>query len=117
MVEAQRRLYPRQRLRGSSRPGEDRPPRLVALAVARVDLKCAIDLTQPQIVALLDYIDGGQQTVGAGGSRVDRQGLLRQCLGALELVLAKLSPSRQEGGVVREAERRVGGGVIRIEVD
>src|SRR6516225_3777998 len=61
--------------------------------------------------------DIGEQLVGAGRRRVQCQGLPRQCFRAFELVVAKFRPSRDDGLKMGITERRIGGGIVGIEID
>ena len=82
---------------------------MVTVDIAWIDLERAVDLPERQIVPPPVNIDEREQAVGAGRRWIERQRFLRERLGLIEFLLAKFSPSRDDGLEMRAAERGIGG--------
>src|SRR6267378_1382054 len=116
-VEAERSFDPGKSLGGSARKNQDISPHLIAVCIVWINFERMVDLAQCEIIMFSAHTDNGEQAVGAGCRGVERQSLLRQRLGALDLFIAKFRPSGHDGVEICPAKRRIGGGIIQVEVD
>src|SRR5262249_30273247 len=80
-------------------------------------LERAVDLSQREVVPSPVRVNHCEHAIRAGRCGIERKRFLGERLGLFELSLAKFGPSRDDGLEMRSAQRCVGGGVVRVEVD
>src|SRR5207248_5891066 len=77
-VEAERSFEPGNGIGGFARKYQNDPAISKAIRIAGIDLKSTVDLPQCEIIMSSEEMDNGEQAVGAGSRRVERQCLLHQ---------------------------------------
>src|SRR5438874_9661104 len=116
-VEAERPFEPGHGIGGFACKYQNDPAISIAIGIARIDLERAVDFPQCKIIMSSEEMDNCEQAVRAGRGRVECQCLLHQPLGTLNLFIRKFRPSGNSGVEIGTAEGRIGGSVIRDEVD